>query len=200
MTSLQIGRERERPLIVGLGGTLRSGSSSEWALRIALRAASALGADTEIVCGRELVLPVFDPTQLERAPEALRLIRLLRDCDGVLIASPGYHGSMSGLIKNALDYIEDLRQDSRCYLDGRAVGSIVCAYGWQATGTTLVALRSVIHALRGWPTPLGVTINSAVQVFDSKGCCLDANIAQQLEMLAAQVVGFAENHRASGRT
>src|ERR1700722_18858678 len=157
-----LGKESEgyQPLIVGVGGTPRVGSSSECALRMALAAASALGARTEIVCGAQAVLPVYDPSQCDRTPEALRMIRLLRECDGVIVASPGYHGSMSGLIKNALDYTEDMRDDPRPYLDGRAVGTIVCANGWQATGTTLVALPSVVHALRGWPTPMGVAINS----------------------------------------
>lgn len=180
-----------QPLIVGVGGTPRAGSSSECALRIALAAACSLGARTEIICGAQAVLPIYDPTQPERTPEAQRLIRLLRDCDGVIVASPGYHGSISGLIKNTLDYTEDMRDDSRPYLDGRAVGTIVCANGWQATGTTLVTLRSVVHALRGWPTPMGVAINSMLKVFDAGGRCTDRAVADQLELLASQVVNFA---------
>jgi FMN reductase len=109
----------------------------------------------------------------------------------VIIASPGYHGGISGLVKNALDYVEDLREHERPYLDGRAVGCIVCAYGWQATSTTLVSLRSVVHALRGWPTPLGATINSAQRVFDDSGAVVDQAVATSLELLGRQVVQFA---------
>ena len=83
--------------------------------------------------------------------------------DAVIIATPGYHGGMSGLVKNAIDHLEALRDDERPYLDGRAVGVIVAAAGWQACGTTLVSVRSAVHALRGWPTPFGVTVNSAEQ-------------------------------------
>jgi FMN reductase len=166
---------------------------------MALAAASALGARTEIVCGTQAMLPVYDPSQCERTPEALRMIRLLRECDGVIVASPGYHGSMSGLIKNALDYTEDMRDDPRPYLDGRAVGTIVCANGWQATGTTLVTLRSVIHSLRGWPTPLGVTINSLLKVFDADGRCTDVAVVKQMELLALQVVSFARMRFCQGQ-
>ena len=60
-------------------------------------------------------------------------------------------------MKNAIDLLEDLRGDSRVYLDGRAVGCIVTAAGWQGCNTTLGAMRGIVHALRGWPTPLGVT-------------------------------------------
>lgn len=69
-----------------------------------------------------------------------------------LIWAAAHHGSVSGLIKNALDYIEDTTKEERVYLEGRTVGCIACAYGWQATGSTLNALRTIVHALRGWPT------------------------------------------------
>jgi FMN reductase len=103
----------------------------------------------------------------------------VRRADGIVIASPGYHGGVSGLVKNALDWVEELRADERPYFDGRPVGLIVVADGWQATVTTLVSLRSIVHALRGWPTPLGVAINTAAR--------MDGE-ASQLELLAGQVV------------
>jgi FMN reductase len=126
------------------------------------------------------------------------MIALLRRCHGVVVASPAYHGSVSGLIKNALDYVEDMRNDEAVYLDGRAVGCIACAFGWQATGSTLAALRSIVHALRGWPTPMGVAINSSTRAFDTEGRCLDAGVERQLELLANQVVDFARMRAAAG--
>ncbi len=99
---------------------------------------------------------------------------------------------MSGLVKNALDLLEDLRADTRPYLDGRAVGCIVVAAGWQGTGITLSAVRDIVHALRGWPTPLGVTINTvAVQAFGPDGRCTDPATDAQLSTLAGQVMQFA---------
>jgi FMN reductase len=179
------------PFIVGLGGTMRVGSSSELALRFALAAAGRAGAKTAMVSGPELDLPMYAPERMERSPGASELISLLRRSDGVIVASPGYHGSISGLIKNALDYVEDMRADEVSYFDGRAVGCIACAYGWQATGSTLAALRAIVHALRGWPTPVGVAINSSQRVFDGQGACLDTGISNQLELMAQQVVQFA---------
>ena len=179
------------PLIVGLGGTTRVGSSSEIALRYALRAAERAGAQTAILAGPALNLPMYAPENPQRSPSASELISLLRRSHGVIVASPGYHGSISGLVKNALDYVEDMRSDSAAYFDGRAVGCVACAYGWQATGSTLAALRSIVHALRGWPTPVGVAFNSSEKVFGADGTCLDAGIAKQLELMAQQVVDFA---------
>lgn len=184
-----------RPLIVGLGGTLSEASSSERALRHALRAAASNGARTKLFAAQALDLPMYSVDRSRRTPAALALVDALAEADGVIIATPAYHGGISGLVKNALDYIEDLRDDARPYLDGRAVGCIVCAYGWQATTTTLVSLRSTVHALRGWPTPLGVAINSSQTAFGEAGPLNDARCAEQLDALGHQVLDFVGARR-----
>jgi FMN reductase len=181
-----------RPFILGIGGTTRPGSSTERALQVSLRAAAAAGAETAMIGGAELQLPMYDPAVPGLPPAAAHLVSLTRRCHGLIIASPGYHGTMSGLIKNAIDYIEEMSKDPAPYLDGRAVGCIACAYGWQATGTTLVALRTMVHSLRGWPTPLGAAINSGQKVFDTEGNCIDDNARMQLEIVGQQVVEFAK--------
>ena len=179
------------PYIVGLGGALRPNSSTTKALQVVLRAAEALGARTSLLDGACLDVPIYAPEKTERTAEAHRLIDQLRLADGIIIGSPGYHGGISGLVKNALDYTEDMRADARPYFDGRAVGCIATGAGWQGANTTLAALRGVVHALRGWPTPIGVAINSAMPVFDPDGTCLNPEIRSHLELMAAQVVRFA---------
>lgn len=176
--------------VVGIGGSMRADSQSERALRITLAGAEELGAKITMISGARLVLPFYDPTEPERPPDAVRLVEELRAADGVVLVSPGYHGTVSGLVKNALDYIEDLRGDERPYLDGRAVGCVAAAHGWQASVTTLTALRSIVHALRGWPTPLGAAVNSA-QVTFTDGACSDAKVEDTLRMIGRQVVEFA---------
>jgi FMN reductase len=54
-----------------------------------------------------------------------------------------------------------------------------------------VGLRSVGHALRAWPTPLGVAINSADRIWDEAGELVDGTVSDQLDMLATQVLTFA---------
>lgn len=178
-------------LVVGIGGTLREQSSSELALRCALSAAEIVGARCEIFTGAALEFAMYDPQQQARSEKATRFIEAVRNCDGIIVASPGYHGSISGLVKNALDYVEDLREDERPYFDGRAVGCIACAYGWQAAGSTLSTLRAIVHALRGWPTPLGAMVNSAEVSFHSDGVCSDEKVTSTLRMMGEQVVRFA---------
>lgn len=182
-----------RPLIVGIGGTIRPGSSTERALTVALRAARAAGAETQLLGGAFLArLPIFDPRPAKATAEQAELAAAIRAADGVIVASPGYHGSISGVMKNALDTLELTRDDPTPYFQGRPVGTIITADGWQAAGTTLMALRAIIHALRGWPTPFGAALNAGASLFDEAGECREAKDAWQLATVAEQVVEFAQ--------
>jgi FMN reductase len=183
--------------VVGIGGSMRPGSQSEQALSVVLRGAREAGAETVAITGTELVLPFYDPAVRERSAVAHRLVEMVRAADGVVLVSPGYHGTVSGLVKNALDYVEDLRADPRPYLDGRAVGCVAMALGWQAAVTTLTALRSIVHALRGWPTPLGAALNSAEVSFDDHGVPSDPAVERTLRTIGAQVAQFALDRAAA---
>jgi FMN reductase len=183
--------------VLGIGGTSRPGSSTERALGAALAAAEAAGASVTLLGAADLDLPLYAPDRPLLDARAARLLELVQQADGIILASPGYHGGISGLVKNALDYLEELRDAPRPYLDGRAVGCIVCAHGWQATVTTLQAMRSTVHALRGWPTPLGIALNSAEPLFDRNGELASTETAARFAMLAEQVVGFARARAAT---
>lgn len=177
------------PHIIGIGGTMRPGSSTELALRASLACAQRQGASTELFTAADLDLPMYGSGGL--TAKATALIAAIRRSDGILIASPSYHGSLSGQLKNALDYVEELREDERPYFDGRAVGCIVCAYGAQSIGTTIVALRTIVHSLRGWPTPMAAGINPTGLSFDDEGFCSDVAAQEQLETVAQQVLAFS---------
>lgn len=184
--------------VVGIGGTTRPGSSTEKAVRFALGACEAEGATTTFFGGAEIAaLPPYAPENPDRTPEARRLVEELRRADGIVLGSPGYHGSVSGLVKNAIDYTEDMREDARPYFAGRAVGCIATGAGWQGTVTTLEAIRSIVHALRGWPTPLGAAINTSAPVFDGAGTPTDERVAFQLTTVAQEVMHFARMRIAS---
>lgn len=180
-----------RPVVVGLGGSTRATSLTDELLRVALSEAEGLGARTVAFGGAFLAqLPIYAQDDQPVSAAAAELARTVSSADGLIVATPGYHGGMSGLVKNGLDHLEALRGDTHPYLEGRAVGAIVTAAGWQACGSTLVSVRSAVHALRGWPTPYGVTVNSAEPVFAEGGALLD-HIAAALRLLARQVVDFA---------
>lgn len=172
------------PLIVGIGGSTNEDSITTQLLVRCLAEVAVLGARTEIFTGAALAgLPIYTGESNSAAGTAL--LEAVRRADCLAIATPGYHGGMSGLVKNALDHLDELRDDRRPYLDGRAVGVIITAAGWQACGTALVSVRSAIHALRGWPTPFGVTMNSVEQEVD------DSRVEGAVRILAGQLMQFA---------
>ena len=183
------------PLIVGFGGTTRAGSSGEKMVRAVLAETERLGATTRMFGGSALAaLPHYAPENPARTAEQREFVEAARAADGFVIGSPGYHGSISGLVKNAIDLLEDNREGVRPYFDGRAVGLIVVAAGWQACGITLSAMRGIVHAMRGWPTPYGITINTVEQKpFDEAGNVVDPKIKSWVEGQAQQVMYFASH-------
>jgi FMN reductase len=172
--------------IVGIGGTVNPHSSTELAMRLAASAAEKAGAEVTMFGGEYLRgLPHYRGER-HVVDDGAELVEALRKADGVIISAPGYHGSISGLVKNALDYLEDLAREERPYLDGRAVGLIATAYGDQATMSTLQTMRSVVHALRGWPTPMGATVKVYEGLFSPDGECLEDRARLQIELVGQQ--------------
>ncbi len=78
------------------------------ALRIAIEHAAARGAETLLIAGARLDLPTYDPA-VDPDAAAEYVIDAVERADGVILASPSYHGGMTGLLKNALDHLEALR-------------------------------------------------------------------------------------------
>lgn len=177
--------------IVAIGGTVNPDSVTEQALRLATRPAVEAGAEVDVFGGDYLAgLAHYRGTGYARGSGG-ELVEAVRAADGVIIAAPGYHGTISGLVKNALDYLEDLAGDPRPYLDGRAVGLITTAHGDQASMSTLLTLRVIVHALRGWPTPMGATIRTAQGLFSPDGECLDDRARLQIGLVGRQTLAGA---------
>lgn len=178
--------------IVGIGGTIRPQSTSERLVRAVLDACAARGATTRMFDGPALAaLPHYHPEDPQRTPAQTALVEAVRGADALVIGTPGYHGGLSGLVKNAIDLLEDTRGDARVYWDGMPVGLIVSAAGWQAGGVTLGALRGVVHAMRGWPTPAGIAVNSVEQrAFDADGALSDPSIIAQVALMAEHLLTF----------
>lgn len=186
----------DQPFIVGIGGTTRAESSTELAVRFALAQCEARGARTKFWSGPELEkLPFYAPERPERAPEAEQLVEDFRAADGIIIGSSSYHGSVAGLMKNALDYTQDMMKDERPYFAGRPVGCIATGAGWQGVVATLEHLRTIVHSLRGWPTPLGAAINTLEKAFTPDGEPVDEKVAFQLNTIADEVLTFVERWR-----
>jgi len=183
----------DAPFIVGFGGAIRPGSSTERLVGAVLAQAEVLGARTQQFDGAALsALPHYDPGNPARTPLQVAFLDTIRRADAVVIGSPVYHGGIAGVVKNAIDLIGDLAKDGRVFLDGRPVGLVVSAGGEQGAGVTLSAMRDIVHALRGWPTPVGVAVNAGGQpIFAEDGAIVSASLARAVATQAAQLLTFA---------
>ncbi|MBC7933392.1 MAG: NAD(P)H-dependent oxidoreductase [Rubrivivax sp.] len=180
--------------VVGIGGSLAASSSSLAALKIALEGAAEGGARTELFDLRELELPMYAPDA--EAPDSVRrLCEAVYEADGLLWSSPLYHGTISGVFKNALDWLELLGERRPAYLTDKVVGLISTAGGTQGL-QAVNTMEFIVRALRGWSVPLVIPIAQAWRVFDDKGNVSDAQIAEQLGSLGREVTRAARQFKA----
>jgi FMN reductase len=91
--------EDGRSRVVGMGGTLREGSSRLGALGSSLSAAEEVGAEIELFDLKELDLPMNEPGRPleDYSPEVRRFIEAIRGADALILSTAAYHGTLAGL-------------------------------------------------------------------------------------------------------
>ena len=178
------------PLIVGLGGSLRTPSASLSALQVALDAASAAGADVELLDIAHLDLPFYREPFADRLPGLERFVDLAGRADAMIWSSPLYHGTVSGAFKNALDWLQRLGGNDPPFLSGKPVGLIATAAGVQGL-QAINTMEHAVRALRGWTVPFVVPIGRSYEAFAANGSPRDQAVARQLTTLGQEVVRAA---------
>ena len=177
--------------IVGLGGSLAAVSRSRAALVTALAGAEEAGADTELLDLRELDLPMYNPDLADPTEGAEHLLESCYSADGLIWSSPLYQGTISGALKNALDWLHLLGPREPSYLHDKVIGLISAAGGTQGL-QAINTMEFATRALRGWAVPYVVPVASAASVFDAEGRIQDQAVGLQLERLGQEVVRVAE--------
>ena len=129
-----------------------------------------------------------------RTPRTRALVSALRNADAIVVGSPGYHGGVSGLLKNAIDYVEEMANDYLPYFSGKPVGCVATALGWQGCTSNLQALRCIVHSLRGWSTPLGIALNTKDTSFDETGVCINSDLAIQVDLMTERLLMMCQPH------
>jgi FMN reductase len=182
------------PRIIGFGGTTAPGSSSLKALRVALDAARAAGAETQLIDASELELPMYawGATPPERA---VAFAEAFHGADALVWSASLYHGTVSGLFKNALDWLELLARRDAPYLTGKPIGLIAVAGGAQSLGA-ITTMEQIARSLRAWTVPLVVPIQRSSEVFSSDGRVTDERVATQLASLGEETARAALAFRA----
>jgi len=157
---------------VGLAGSLRPDSYSQLALRLAGDRLKALGADVEILDLREMNLPFCDGgKEYPDYPDVERLRQAFLNADGFLLATPEYHGSVSGVLKNALDLMS---------FDQLMISIL----GGQSNSNALNDLRTILRWVHTWVIPEQVAIGQAWKAFDQSGKLVDEKLSQRLDEFA----------------
>jgi len=172
--------------ILTLSGSLRPASTTGRALQVAAEAASAAGAEVSGVELGNLDLPFCDGRADEstyggHTPDFRAQVAA---ADGLLIGSPNYHGSFSGVLKNALDLLgPDALRD-------KLVGLVVTARGDAGAMNTLNHLRHVCRWMNAWVIPAEVSIPRAQDAFDGSGAVQRDGLEAQLQTLGSELVRY----------
>lgn len=137
--------------IIGISGSLRSNSLSQAFLEFLLRGMEDRGFLTSKADLKILNLPLYNPKEGEEELNLAAYKKMMEEADGLLIINPEYHGSISGALKNALDYLESSKMVGK-------VAALVSMLGGEAGGFSLEHLTTVARKLHLWVSPATLII------------------------------------------
>lgn len=168
--------------MVGIGGSLRTASHSMMALDLASDRIRALEAEVQILDLRNMVLPFCDGGKdYANFPDVSRLKDTVAQADGLILATPEYHGSVSGVIKNALDLM------GFAELSGKVTG-LMSVLGGQPNSNALNEMRLIMRWVHAWVIPEQIAIGQAWRAFDEEGQLIDEKLVERLDEFAQSLV------------
>jgi NAD(P)H-dependent FMN reductase len=176
--------------VAAICGSLRETSYTRDALQQALRGAAEVGAETQLIDLRDYSLVFCDGKEDESQypQDVFRLRRDVKGADGIILGTPVYHSSCSGVLKNALDLM-GFRE-----FEGKMLGLVGVSGGRAGAFSALADLRSIGRGLRAWVIPEQVSIPEAWKAFDSDGSLQDPGLEERLLEVGRQVARFAFLH------
>lgn len=183
--------------ILGIGGSQRDGSATMLALQAALDGAQSAGGETHLLDLTSLNLPMFDGTyelasySAEQQQAIRRLFDAVTQAQGIILASPTYHSTISGALKNLLDFLDigeiGVEKPGRRFA-GKAIGLITVQGGTSGTGNnTLLTMLLASRSMGGWVVPTVVSVPGGRRAFDAQGSAQEPAIRQRLHDLGAEV-------------
>jgi len=174
--------------VLGVAGSMRQDSYSTLGLRMVLEEAKKYYSESYLLELRDISLPLYDPSgpssndpSFNNSNNVLeKITTALKWADVLVLASPDYHGSMSGTLKNFLDYFwEDFA--------GKTFGYIIASH---EKGLTVAdQMRTAVRQCYGWSMPYNISINGEKD-FDSKGNLVNSALVKRIKMLARDLVTY----------
>lgn len=167
--------------VLGIASSLRTQSYSTRTLKIALEHTQAQGAEIRLLELSKNPIPFYNPSSMPETKELQHVSDSVSWADAFILASPDYHGSMSGTLKNMLDYFYE-------EFAGKVFGYIVASH--EKGLTVMEQMRTAVRQCYGWSMPYGVSINGE-QDFKS-GEIVNARIAGRLRMMSRDLVVYGK--------
>ena len=174
--------------VIGLAGEYRSSSKSGMLVNLALKMAKEQGADVEFWDLDERPLPLVGEEGCWAHPNVKAFQTLLEESDAFFLSSPENHGTMSGVMKNTMDWMYDK------HVGGKVFG-LMSTLGGVTNANTLNHMRISLRWLHGWPVPEQLAIGHVKEAFDEEGGLVDEDLHQRLSKLVNSVLSAAKKLR-----
>jgi NAD(P)H-dependent FMN reductase len=138
-------------------------------------------AETKLLDLRETNLPMLYSAREDTA-EIIRTTELVKWADAFVLATPDYHGSMSGSLKNFFDYFWS-------EFAGKTFGYIVASH--EKGLTAMDQMRTAVRQCYGWSLPYGISINPE-EDFNDKRELTNKKLSSRLDMMARDLVVYGK--------
>lgn len=187
--------------ILVFAGSTRTDSFNKKLARVALKSIETAGGEATFLDLRDLALPLFDE-DLEAAsgqPEGGKKLKaLMKSHDGFFISSPEYNSSISGVLKNAIDWASREVPDEKpleCFA-GKVAALVAASPGALGGLRGLVTLRSILGNLQVLLLPEQLAVSKAFEAFNADGSLKDARQQKTIENIAKKLVTTIEKLKA----
>jgi len=183
------------PKILAFAGSTRKESFNKKLVKIAAAGASASGAQVTYVDLRDLPMPLYDgdlETEQGIPENAKRFKALLMAHDGFLISAPEYNSSITGVLKNSIDWASRPAPGETplvCFA-GKVVALMSASPGALGGLRSLVTVRSLLSNIKVIVLPDQIAIPKAHEAFDTEGKLKDPKLQASIEALGRDLAGF----------
>ncbi len=176
--------KKSKLTILGLSGSFGTDSSNGKLVSLALRHAKKLGVETIFWDLNEKPLPLVGDKGSWDDAYVKEFQEIAESCDGYIISSPEYHGCMSGVMKNQLDWLYSK------HVSGKPFG-LMSTLGGQSNSNTLNQLRICVRWIHGWAIPEQLAVANIKKAFDDSGNLVDDELNDRLVGLVQSVIDTA---------
>lgn len=176
------------PTVLAFAGSTREDSVNKKLVSEAADFARQMGADVTVIDLRDYPIPFYDGDleTREGMPAAAKQMRqLMIQSDLILISSPEYNGSLSAVLKNAIDWASRSEKagSSREAFKGKTFVIMSAGPGSGGGARGLVHLRSIIEHIGGTVIPQQIVVPNANNAFDEQGHLKSEKLKMEIQQL-----------------